>query len=226
MFPRILAATSLVFLITLATPAEAHSQDTGRINANFSGERLNIVAMMSCIVDGEVVYQTEVQTGYGGSCMIAGEYQIPTGIYDVRVEGDGIVTEIKRGIRLTAGNTTSLQFQLRSGEGLHVVEYAVGGLSREEVAVRLAAAERKAEANGRLAASLLATPGIRQLVKGGSATPESVTRLTFPDCSEVENSIRGENGKIVYVQIGDDLYFDCEIVERNPDGSCAVDCER
>ena len=63
------------------------------------------------------------------------------GHYDVRVEGDGLVTEVKRGVPVFAGRDENVAVVVRPGEGLHTVEYAVGCLSREEVAARLASLE-------------------------------------------------------------------------------------
>jgi hypothetical protein len=63
------------------------------------------------------------------------------GTYDVRVEGDGIVTEVKRGVTLAGPKNMTLNFVVRPGQGVHVVEYATGGLAREEVAQKIAALE-------------------------------------------------------------------------------------
>lgn len=63
------------------------------------------------------------------------------GLYDVRVEGEGMVTEVKRGVPAFAGRDEKVSVVVRPGEGLHTVEYAVGCLSREEVAARLASLE-------------------------------------------------------------------------------------
>ena len=65
----------------------------------------------------------------------------PLGQYDVRVEGEGFVTETKRGVQLASRQNLTLQFVLRPGEGAHVVEFAEGGLAREEVAARIVALE-------------------------------------------------------------------------------------
>ncbi len=63
---------------------------------------------------------------------------LPAGTYDVRVEGEGIVTEVKRGVPVFAGRDETAAFVVKPGQGVHIVEYAVAGLSREEVAARLA----------------------------------------------------------------------------------------
>jgi len=44
-------------------------------------------------------------------------------------------------VHVFAGKDGSLMFVMRSGKGAHMVEYATGGLSREEVAARLAKLE-------------------------------------------------------------------------------------
>jgi hypothetical protein len=66
---------------------------------------------------------------------------IRPGVYDVRVEGEGLVTEVKRGVHAFAGQKTEVTFQVRSGQGVRIVEYATGALPREEIAARLAKLE-------------------------------------------------------------------------------------
>jgi hypothetical protein len=94
--------------------------------------------MVSLLRNGEVFRQTEVllTDGAGIWCCIRG---IPVGVYDLRVEAEGLVTEAKRGVRVLAGPAADVTFLVKSGKGLHTVEYATGGLAREEVATRLAA---------------------------------------------------------------------------------------
>ena len=60
------------------------------------------------------------------------------GLYDVRVEGEGMITEVKKGVPVFAGRDENVSIVATPGAGVHVVEYAVAGLSREEVAARLA----------------------------------------------------------------------------------------
>lgn len=95
-------------------------------------------AMVSVIRDGRIVEQREINLTTGGEFNTD---SIRPAIYDVRVEGDGLVTEVKRGIHVFAGQKTDLTFDVRSGKGAHVVEYATGGLAREEVAARLSRLE-------------------------------------------------------------------------------------
>lgn len=70
-----------------------------------------------------------------------GLYELPPGLYDVRAEGQGAVTEVKRGVHVFAGQDLNVNFVMHAGTGLRTVEYATGGLSREEVAARLAKLE-------------------------------------------------------------------------------------
>jgi hypothetical protein len=95
-------------------------------------------AMVSAIRDGRIVQQSEANLTTG---MEFNTDSIKPGVYDIRVEGDGLVTEVKRGIHAFGGQTTEITFQVKSGQGVHIVEYAVGGLPREEVAARLARLE-------------------------------------------------------------------------------------
>jgi hypothetical protein len=94
--------------------------------------------MVSAIRDGNIIEQEEVPLSEGREL---GSDNMRPGVYDVRVEGEGIVTEIKRGIHVFNGQRTEIVFDVRPGKGVHIVEYATGGLSREEVAARLAKLE-------------------------------------------------------------------------------------
>lgn len=64
---------------------EVGAQESGRIRVNLGpgGERGTF--MISCIKDGDVVFQTEGDWGSGPSCMMGGSVDIPVGVYDVRV---------------------------------------------------------------------------------------------------------------------------------------------
>jgi hypothetical protein len=97
-----------------------------------------MVVMVSCIKDGKIFSQHETRTGYNLGCPPS-----PAGLYEVRVEGDGIVTEVKRGLHVFDGQTTSIRFEVKRGTGVHIVEYATGGLSREETAARLGALDEE-----------------------------------------------------------------------------------
>jgi len=88
--------------------------------------------MVSLITEGEVVQQQEKMIND-----LVGFWHLRPGVYEVRVEGEAVVTEVKRGIRAFAGQTTEIIVIPRVGMGTHVVEYATGALSREEIAQRL-----------------------------------------------------------------------------------------
>jgi hypothetical protein len=91
-------------------------------------------AMVSAIRDGRIVEQHEVDLTTGRAFE---SDSIKVGVYDIRVEGEGLVTEVKRGVHAFAGQKTDLTFQMRPGKGVHIVEYATGALPREEIAARL-----------------------------------------------------------------------------------------
>lgn len=97
--------------------------------------------MVSFIRDGSIFFQEETITTESPNVASVGSQDSPVGVYDVRVEGDGIVTEMKRGVTLAGPKNMTLNFVVRPGEGVHVVEYATGGLAREEVAQKIAALE-------------------------------------------------------------------------------------
>jgi len=69
-------------------------------------------------------------------------FPVPAGLYDVRIEGDGMQTLVKRGIHVNEGERTNMiGGPMRVGTGVKIIEYAAGGLSREEIAARLAKLE-------------------------------------------------------------------------------------
>ncbi|REJ82743.1 MAG: hypothetical protein DWQ36_06575 [Acidobacteria bacterium] len=81
--------------------------------------------------------------------------RLAPGVYDVRVEGEGLVTEVKKGVPVLAGRDEQVSVVVRPGAGVHIVEYAVAGLSREEVAVRL---QRLEEETARLRERIATLP--------------------------------------------------------------------
>jgi hypothetical protein len=111
--------------------------------------------MVSILRNGEMFRQREIllENGAGTWCC---NREIPVGSYDLRLEADGFVTESKRGIRVLNGQDTEVRFVVRAGKGLHTVEYATGGLAREEVAARLAALDTAVAKLGSAVAKLQA----------------------------------------------------------------------
>jgi hypothetical protein len=135
----ILPATGL-----LSEPSVIAAQETASIYAvlHASDDQLaGMPAMVTFLRDGAVVFQGETVLARGPNTVSVGAQSQPFGQYDVRVEGEGFVTETKRGVQLASTQNLSLQFVLRPGDGAHVVEFAEGGLAREEVAHRLSALE-------------------------------------------------------------------------------------
>lgn len=88
--------------------------------------------MVSVIKDGAIVDQREVEFGVSPNFT-----DLAPGMYDVRFEGEGMVTLMKRGVRVIGDKTNQLNASMQSGKGARVVEFAIGGLPREEVAERL-----------------------------------------------------------------------------------------
>lgn len=133
------AVLSLVSVLATATLLEGSPavppEEVGSIYNHFTVTDKALQGrpvMISLIRGSQVVEQQE--TGLFSDKRIT---QVPPGAYDVRVEGDGAVTEVKRGIHVFANREIDLVFLIHAGKGVHIVEYATGGLSREEVAARL-----------------------------------------------------------------------------------------
>ena len=138
-----LVLVSTVSLLS-GLPALVHAQETATIYAvlRVSDNQLaGMPGMVTFLRDGAVVFQGETVLAESPSTASVGAQSQPLGQYDVRVEGEGFVTETKRGVQLASKQNLTLQFVLRPGEGAHVVEFAEGGLAREEVAARITALE-------------------------------------------------------------------------------------
>ncbi len=91
--------------------------------------------------DGELVDYAEeflVRAPNTQSLLLDG---LEAGVFDVRVEGEGMITEVKKGVPIFAGKDERVTIVVKPGTGAHIVEFAVAGLSREEVAARLRSLE-------------------------------------------------------------------------------------
>jgi hypothetical protein len=108
----------------------------------------NQVVRISVLQEGELRQQVEARVQYprftactppsGGTSPI-GLY-LPVGMYEVRVDGPGAITEIKRGIPVLPSSTSpgsGVLFDLRPGDGTRVVEYEASSFSRDEITGRL-----------------------------------------------------------------------------------------
>ena len=142
----IIAAFAMALLLICAFPAtnitSAFAQrdtslDVRTSVADASYQALKeIPVMVSVIQGGEVVKQKEVRFNSNAT------FSLAAGLYDVRLEADGAQTMVKRGIHVNEGQRTDIiGGPMRAGTGVKIIEYATGGLSREEVAARLAKLE-------------------------------------------------------------------------------------
>lgn len=144
---RVRASSALLALGVLlsglsAVPGRAQEKATIYASVKVSDNALaGRPIMVSFIRDGAIFFQEETTTTESPNTVSVGSQDSPVGAYDVRVEGEGIVTEVKRGVTLAGPKNMTLDFILRPGQGVHVVEYATGALAREEVAQKIAALE-------------------------------------------------------------------------------------
>src|SRR5262245_37745472 len=117
-----LLAGILGFAAIAATPRAARAQE-GRVGvtinskAPVSGQQPVMVSFLS---DGKMVWQTEIRLENGRGAVTA---VLAPAAYDVRVEGEGLTTEIKRGLQVFAQRDANLEFLVRPGTGVHSVEY-------------------------------------------------------------------------------------------------------
>ncbi len=129
--------TGLVVCLVLLHPVPVIAQQ-GKvyIRLGAGGDSYDALAgtpiMVTVLRDGTIVQQSETTINNGLT------WSVTPGVYDVRLEADGAVTEVKQGITVIEGQQVSLLGRMQAGEGLHIVEYATGGVTREELAVRLA----------------------------------------------------------------------------------------
>lgn len=150
MKPRSKAAVTTIAFVWLLAMAAASSKPapalaqrestnldvrTSVFDASYQALK-ELPVMVSVINDGAVVKQREVHFNSSAS------FALPAGVYDVRLEGDGMQTLVKRGIHVNEGDVTHVVGgPMRAGTGVKTLEFATGGLSREEVAARLAKLE-------------------------------------------------------------------------------------
>ena len=141
----VVTVLAFVLLLAMATasskPALAERESTSLdvrtsvFDASYQSLK-ELPVMVSVINDGAVVKQREVH--FNSSATFA----LPPGVYDVRLEGDGMQTLVKRGLHVNEGDVTHVVGgPMRAGTGVKTIEFATGGLSREEVAARLAKLE-------------------------------------------------------------------------------------
>jgi hypothetical protein len=76
------------------------------------------IVMISVLKDGSVVKQREV-----GVSDLPPSWSLPVGIYDVRVEGDGMVAVTKRGVHVTPNDGTDVRVPMRAGQGVCECKY-------------------------------------------------------------------------------------------------------
>jgi hypothetical protein len=130
---------AIALMAVAAEPASAQER-TLSVRVNVASESAKVLAerpvMVSVIKDGQLIKQSEIQLNSSAY------FALPGGIYDIRVEGEGMQTLVKRGILVKNGEEMwAIGGPMRAGTGVKVIEYATTGLSREEIAARLAKLE-------------------------------------------------------------------------------------
>lgn len=113
---------ALIMIVSIREPSPALAQQTtGNLQVDPQPDRADTsskslptrVVMVSVLKDGAVVKQKET-----GMSDVPVNFTLPVGVYDVRVEGDEVTTSLKRGVHVTAGDSTNLLPQMRSGQGV------------------------------------------------------------------------------------------------------------
>jgi hypothetical protein len=158
---RTAAVCLALILAALGAQGASAQQTTGRVIVSVlvtDNALAKRPVMVSVISGGAIVEQEEILTDPAPNQSSAVLDRVPAGACDVRVEGDGMVTEVKKGVQVFAGRDASLRAVVRPGTGVHTVEYATSAVPREEVAARLGRLEASTtalrEEIARLAAAL------------------------------------------------------------------------
>jgi hypothetical protein len=145
---RTILVTTLAGLCLAGTVHAQRTKDTGRVTIRpevrlskgdddeakqFNKRQLALVGrpiLVSLIADGKVVRQREVNITRPPERSLVWVYdfrEIPPGRYDVRFEGEGIETVVKRGLQVVAGHSLSVIGDLKAGKGTRVIEYGKEG---------------------------------------------------------------------------------------------------
>jgi hypothetical protein len=82
--------------------------------------------LVSLLQGGKVVRQKEFAVE-ADSLGLDGWSDVPTGSYDVRFQGEGIQTVLKKGLRVTRGETLRILGDLVAGKGARVIDYGKEG---------------------------------------------------------------------------------------------------
>jgi hypothetical protein len=139
----LIAVIIAVGLLRGSQPAYAvGQQEKGQLYVNVSlpeGTRSRPL-LVTVIKDGRIVAQNESNPK---EWALSGQF--PIGLYEVRVEGEGVQTLVKRGYNVVVGPATTVECPVHEGQGVKVVEYASSPMTRDEIAGRLAHLETAVE---------------------------------------------------------------------------------
>ena len=119
---------TLVSVAGVTRPFSVFAQQTGNLQVDPQPDRSagqqpesirTRVVMVSVLRDGKVVKQKET-----GMSDVPVNFDLPVGVYDVRVEGDSVGTVIKSGIHVTSGHSTNVLPAMRAGAGVCDCKYS------------------------------------------------------------------------------------------------------
>ncbi|MCI0457621.1 MAG: carboxypeptidase-like regulatory domain-containing protein [Gemmataceae bacterium] len=105
--------------------------------------------LVSLISDGKLVSQREVaitRPSGGYWVQVHSFRQIPTGRYDVKFEGEGVETVVRKGLQVLADKTVTVYGDLKAGKGTRVIEYGKEGDPLADIRARLKKLEAAVEA--------------------------------------------------------------------------------
>ena len=126
----VLVVLSAIALLTVMASAQAQKKATGTLHivASLGQEVAAAVKGKSIVVtllqDGKPVAQTDLLWGYYNN------WNVETGIYELRGEGEGAQTIVRRGIFVGEGRTTDVQLNGEPGTGCKVITYGTAELGR------------------------------------------------------------------------------------------------
>jgi|GEM_PF-5613707 len=109
-------------------------------------ELLKRAVLVSLIENGKVVRQQEVEVEYPTGLFPVQWEGVPLGRYDIKFEGEGFETVVKRGLQVSAASPLKVIGDLRGGKGTRVIEYGKDGDPLDNVDARLRKLEAAVEA--------------------------------------------------------------------------------
>ena len=128
---RRMVFSSLAIVVLFVAQTVAQSKTTGVLSGTVKDPSGAVVPQAKVTV-------TSTDTGASRDALSEanGEYRVqllPPGTYDIKVEHTGFVTQVKKGVEITVGQTVVIDFALAIGSNTQLVEEIGRASCRERV---------------------------------------------------------------------------------------------